>query len=124
MKPTNSELTILGILWKDGPCTVREVNEKLNTARRVGYTNTLKMMQLMHDKKMLTRDESSRSHIYSPLIKAENVKSDVLTQMVESVFDGKTTNLLLHALGSYTPSKDELNEIKSLINNLEEDGDI
>jgi BlaI family penicillinase repressor len=122
MKPTNSELTILAILWKEGPSTVREVNEKLNIERRVGYTNTLKIMQLMHEKKLLSRNESSRSHIYSPLIKADEVKSDVLTQMIDSIFEGNTANLLVHALGNYTPSKEELHEIKSLIDKLEDDG--
>lgn len=124
MKPTQSELTILGILWKEGPSTVRVVNQKLNIERRVGYTNTLKMMQLMHEKKLLSRDESSRSHIYTPLLKAEEVRNDVLSQLIDSVFEGKTTNLLVHALGNYSPSKDELDEIKFLIDNLDSNGTI
>lgn len=123
-KPTDSELHILGILWKQGDSTVRQVNDILNKTRRVGYTNTLKIMQLMHEKGMLTRDESSRSHLYAAAIDAEQVKSNVLSQMVNTIFDGKTKNLLVHALGSYTPSKEELHEIKKLIDKLENDGTI
>ena len=121
MKPTDSELTILGVLWKDGPSTVRHINENLNEERRVGYTNTLKMMQLMHEKGLLDRDESSRSHIYSAVIKADEVKSNILSHMINSIFEGNTKNLLVHALGDYTPSKEELAEIKLLLDNLEDD---
>lgn len=120
MKPTSSELSILTVLWTDGPSTVRQVNEQLNKQRRVGYTNTLKMMQIMHDKGMLKRDESSRSHIYSSAIEPESVKRDLVTQMVDSVFDGSTSELLMHALGNYKPSKDEIEEIRKLINRIEE----
>ena len=119
IKPTESELSILSILWSDGPSTVRHVNEKLNTERRVGYTNTLKMMQLMHEKGMLDRDETSRSHIYIPLVQAEDVRNNVLNRMINTVFEGKTSNLLVHALGNYKPSEEELTEIKRLIEKLD-----
>ncbi len=119
MKPTDSELSILAVLWKEGPSTVRQVNEKLNIERRVGYTNTLKMMQLMHEKGMLSRDESSRSHVYNPVIKPDLIRSDLLKNMVDTVFGGKTSNLLVHALGNYKPSREELEEIKMLIDKLD-----
>jgi predicted transcriptional regulator len=119
MKPTESELSILSVLWNDGPSTVRQVNEQLNKTRKVGYTNTLKMMQLMHEKGILKRDESSRSHIYESITKPEEVKQHLLRNMVDTVFGGKTSNLLLHALGNYTPSADELKEIKSMIDKLD-----
>ena len=124
IKPTESELVILGILWKEGSATVRQVNEILNTEKRVGYTNTLKMMQLMFEKGLLNRDASSRSHIYSAVVEETQVKDNVLNQMVNSIFEGKTTNLLVHALGSYSPSKEELAEIKALLENLEDHGTI
>ncbi len=120
MKPTSSELNILTVLWTDGPSTVRHVNDQLNKQRRVGYTNTLKMMQLMHEKGLLIRDESSRSHVYSSAIEPESVKRDMVTQMVDSVFEGSTSDLLMHALGNYKPSKDEIEEIRKMIDRLEE----
>jgi predicted transcriptional regulator len=121
MKPTESELAILTILWKDGPSTVRSVNDTLNKERRVGYTNTLKIMQLMHEKDILLRDESERSHVYSPIIQPDEIRNNLLKNMVNSVFAGNTSNLLIHALGNYKPTKVELEEIKELIRNLEED---
>ena len=122
MKPTESELSILQIFWKDGASTVRHVNEQLNLGKRVGYTNTLKIMQLMHEKGLLTRDETSRSHVYSTTGDSEEIKGKMLNQLINSVFQGSRASLLVHALGNYKPSEVELKEIKSLINKLEEDG--
>ena len=119
MKPADSELSILSVLWSEGPSTVRHVNEQLNKERRVGYTNTLKMMQLMHEKGMLSRDESSRSHVYNAQLQADEVRKDLLDHMVNSIFGGKTSNLLVHALGSYKPSHEELDEIRKLIDRLD-----
>jgi len=121
MKPTDSELTVLSVLWKDGPSTVRHVNEKLNAERRVGYTNTLKIMQIMHEKGLLDRDESTRSHVYAPALGPEDARQDILSHMIDSVFDGKTSDLLVHALGNYRPSTEELAQIRALISKLEED---
>lgn len=120
MKPTDSELSVLSVLWKDGPSTVRHVNDRLNTERRVGYTNTLKIMQIMHDKGLLERDESARSHVYAPAIGPDDVKRDILSHMIDSVFDGKTSDLLVHALGNYKPAAGELEQIRNMINKLEE----
>jgi len=120
MKPTTAELSILSVLWNDGPSTVRHVNEELNKSRRVGYTNTLKMMQIMHDKGMLNRDESSRSHIYSSAIEPDMVKRDMVSEMIDSVFGGNANELLLHALGNYNPSQEELKEIRRMIDQIDE----
>lgn len=120
IKPTDSELSILAVLWNNGPSTVRFVNDQLNQERRVGYTNTLKMMQIMHEKGILSRDESSRSHVYSSLIKPEEVRKKFVQNMVNSIFEGNTSKLLVHALGNYKPSKDELKEIRDLLSKLEE----
>ena len=75
MKPTTSELEILQILWKKGLATVKDVNNILNEKRKVGYTTTLKMMQLMHEKKILDREENGRSHIYTPLLEEKKAKN-------------------------------------------------
>lgn len=124
MKPTDAEFTILNVLWQEGASTVRQVNEKLNLERRVGYTNTLKMMQIMHDKGMLARDESSRSHVYSPLMNPSDVRQDILQGLINTVFGGRMSNLLIQALGTYKPSQKELEEIKSILNKFEENGDL
>ena len=123
IKPTESELSILIILWKSGDSTVRDVNADLNRTRKVGYTNTLKMMQLMHEKGLLSRDESNRSHIYSPTIQADDIRSNLLNHMIDTVFEGSTSRMMLHALGNYKTSPEEIEEIRSLLNNIEDDGD-
>ena len=124
LNPTESELSILRILWKSGPSTVRDVNTALNIGRKVGYTNTLKMMQLMHEKGLLSRDESNRSHIYNPTIKADDIRSNLLNHVIDTVFEGSTSSMMLHALGNYKASADEIEAIKSLLNNIETNDDI
>ena len=119
MKPTESELAILNVLWKKGPSTVRTVNTELSRKRRVGYTNTLKMMQLMHDKGLLERDESRRSHVYAPLPDPEDIKKSAIRHIVETVFEGNTAQLMLKALGTYTPSPAELDEIRKTLESME-----
>lgn len=123
VKPTESELSILRILWKSGASTVRDVNAGLNISRKVGYTNTLKMMQLMHEKGLLNRDETNRSHIYSPTIQADDIRSNLLNHMIETVFEGSTSRMMLHALGNYKASPEEIKKIRSLLNNIENDAD-
>lgn len=123
MKPTESELSILRILWKSGASTVRNVNADLNRTRKVGYTNTLKMMQLMHEKGLLSRDESNRSHIYTPTIQADDIRSNLLNHMIDTVFEGSTSRMMVHALGNYKASPEEIEEIRSLLNTIEDDDD-
>ena len=123
VKPTESELSILRILWRSGASTVRNVNVDLNRTRKVGYTNTLKMMQLMHEKGLLSRDESNRSHIYTPTIQADDIRSNLLNHMIDTVFEGSTSSMMMHALGNYKASPEEIEEIRSLLNNIEDDGD-
>jgi len=123
VKPTESELSILRILWKSGNSTVRDVNSDLNQTRKVGYTNTLKMMQLMHEKGLLSRDESNRSHIYTPTIQADDIRSNLLNHMIDTVFEGSTSRMMMHALGNYKASHEEIEEIRSLLKNIEDDGD-
>lgn len=120
LKPTESEFSILRILWKSGPSTVRDVNAKLNLTKKVGYTNTLKMMQLMHEKGMLSRDETNRSHIYAPTIQAHDIKSKMLRHMIDTVFEGSTSSMMMHALGNYKASPEEIEEIRSILKNIED----
>lgn len=120
VKPTESELEILQILWKNGTATVRDVHEELAQTKDVGYTTTLKLMQIMHEKGLVKRDESMRTHIYQPAVNKEKTQKHLLTKMIDSLFGGSSTQLVLQALGSSerNVSAEELEEIQKLIENL------
>jgi predicted transcriptional regulator len=120
-KPTDSELEILQLLWEFGSLTVRELNDKLNEERKVGYTTSLKMMQIMTEKGLLSRDTGARSHVYTPLLKPEEVQSTMLDHVLKTVFKGNRSRLVLQALGNRNASQEEISEIKSLIQKLEEE---
>ena len=122
-KPTESELEILQILWEIGPLTVRQVNDLLNKQRRVGYTTTLKIMQIMTDKEMLTRDTDSRSHIYSTTLQSKEVQSTIMDHILKTVFNGSRSKLVMQALGNHKASSEELEEIRKLIHKIEGDED-
>jgi len=120
--PTDSELAILQILWDKGPNTVRFVNEYLNTAdKKVGYTTTLKIMQIMMEKQLLSRKPAGRQHIYEAAVKKESIQKNLLEKFVEKTFKGSASQLVMQLLGNKNASKEELEEIKSLIENLEKD---
>lgn len=114
-RPTEAELEILRVLWERGPSTVRHVHEALATVRVTGYTTTLKLMQIMADKGLVTRDESSRTHIYAPRASQETTQRQLVTDLVDRAFGGSATALVLRALSSHTASDDELREIRKLI---------
>ena len=119
-RPTDSELEILQLLWEHGPMTVRDLNDKLNKERKVGYTTSLKMMQIMTEKGLLSRDTGERSHIYSPLLRVEEVQSSLLNHVLKTAFKGNRSRLVMQALGMHQASPEEISEIKSLIKKLEE----
>ncbi len=118
-KPTDSELEIMQVLWEKGPLTVREVNDYLNNERRVGYTTTLKIMQIMTDKGILTRNTTRRSHVYSPVLKPEEVQTTILDHVIRTAFLGNTSNLVLRALGQSKASVEEMEEIKTMLDEME-----
>ena len=116
IEPTRSELEILQVLWMNGPSTVRFVNDKLNEQKReVNYTSTLKLMQIMVEKGILKRDESSMKHIYEPVQEEEKTKSFLLDRFVDSMFQGSASSLLMQLLGNKKTSKKELEKIRQLI---------
>ena len=121
LKPTESELEILQFLWEFGPMTVRELNDQLNKHRRVGYTTSLKMMQIMTEKGLLTRDTAQRSHIYAPALLPEDVQSNMLDHVLKTVFRGDRSKLVLQALGNHEVTPEELSELKAIINKMEEE---
>lgn len=118
-KPTEAELEILQVLWKKGPATVREINEQLSEKRDVGYTTTLKLMQIMYSKNLLQRREEGRTHIYKAIIKESDIQKELTDKFLETVFGGSAQKLVLQALGSNKPTSEELEEIKQLLNKLE-----
>lgn len=119
IKPTDAELEILQVLWSHGPCTVRFVNEHLNVKKRVGYTTTLKFMQIMTEKNMLGRNEKSRTHIYRPLIAKEETQNLLLDKFLLNAFGGSAMKLVMQALGNHQPTQEELDEIKAYIRKVE-----
>jgi predicted transcriptional regulator len=118
-KPTEAELEILRVLWDFGANSVRFVNEKLNEQREIGYTTTLKLMQIMHEKGLVVRNTDTRSHIYEAALPKEETQRNLLENFVDNVFSGSASNLVMQALGSGKTSLHELAEIKALIAKIE-----
>lgn len=118
-KPTESELEILGILWEKGACTVREVHEVLEKVKDAGYTTTLKLMQIMHEKGLLNRDTSSKTHVYTAAISQEGTQQQLLNKMIDSVFNGSASQLVMQALGHHKSSKEELDKIRQYLDDIE-----
>ena len=118
-KPTESELEILSILWKNGPATVRVVNDEMGRNKNVGYTTTLKLMQIMTEKGMVERVMEGRTHIYHAIARQEDAQVRMLDRLLETAFGGSASKLVLQALGNHTTSDEELQEIKQLIQKLE-----
>ena len=118
LKPTESELEILQVLWEKGAATVREVHEVLSVYKDSGYTTTLKLLQIMHEKGIVTRDDSSKTHIYKANVDKEKTQQQMLGKMVDALFGGSASQLVMQALGSSKPSNEELEEIQKLLNNL------
>lgn len=121
IKPTESELGILQVLWQIGAATVRVVNESLNksSVKEIGYTTTLKLMQLMLEKGLLKRDTSKRTHVYVAMVQETDVQRNLLNQFVDRAFRGSAAQLVMEALGQNRASDDELAEIKELIERIE-----
>ena len=119
-KPTESELEILQILWQSGPSSVRFVNDALNEQREVGYTTTLKLMQIMLEKGLVDRNDESRTHIYKAVVEEADVQQQLLKKFVDTTFRGSALKLVVQALGSHNASTEELEEIKALIKKMEE----
>ena len=115
LKPTDSELEILQVLWEKGDATVREVHERLAETKDCGYTTTLKLMQIMFEKGLVLRDDSNRTHIYKPNVSRDKTQKQLLNKMVDALFSGSHTELVMQALGSHTISRKELDEIQQLL---------
>jgi predicted transcriptional regulator len=118
IRPTESELEILQTLWMRGLATVREVHEDLARTKDVGYTTTLKLMQIMHEKGLVKRDDSMRTHVYQAAVNKEKTQKHMLSKMIDSLFGGSSTQLVIQALGEHKASPEELEKIQALLDNL------
>jgi len=122
-KPTEAELGILNVLWERGASTVRDIHEILYRDEGAGYTTALKLLQIMHAKGLVERDDSERAHVYRPAVSKEKTQKRFLTDMVQRVFDGSASQLVLHALGSRPrATPEELDEIRALLDRMENGG--
>jgi predicted transcriptional regulator len=118
-QPTAAELEILRILWERGPSTVRDVCDQLNSAKATGYTTVLKLMQIMAEKQLVRRDEKQRAHIYAAAIPREQTQHQLVRDLVDRVFGGSASRMVMHALSSRKTSPEELNEIRRALDEME-----
>ena len=118
-RPTNAELEILRVLWQNGPSTVRSVTESLNKTREVGYTTVLKLLQIMTEKRLVLRDESQRSHLYEARMRREQTQRQLVQDLLARAFGGASDELVMQALRAKKVSRDELAEIRKLLDELD-----
>jgi BlaI family transcriptional regulator, penicillinase repressor len=118
-KPTASELEILRILWSRGPSTVREVYESLSETKDLGYTTVLKLLQIMTTKGTVRRNETQRAHVYEAGIPAEQTKRQLAGDILQKVFEGSASQLMMHALAGRRASREELEEMRRLLDDYE-----
>ena len=114
--PSNSEIEILHVLWRKGPQTVRQVHPALRRKREIGYTTVLKTLQVMAEKRLVTRDESERSHVYRAAVPEKSVKRRLVSDLLDRVFEGSAVNLVLQALSTKRASPEDIRRIRKLLN--------
>jgi BlaI family transcriptional regulator, penicillinase repressor len=118
LKPTEGELEILQVLWDKGEATVREVHEELAKVKDIGYTTALKLLQIMYEKGLVSRDDSAKTHIYKPAVTREKTQKQLVGKMINTLFAGSPGQLVMQALGNHNASKEELDEIQRLLDSL------
>lgn len=119
-KPTEAELSLLNVLWSIGPATVREIHDAVSSTQKTGYTTVLKILQIMHEKALVIRDESNRAHVYAPANSQMHTQSSLLQDLVSKAFGGSTSNLVMRAIGEST-SQQEIDDIRQLLNKIEQE---
>jgi predicted transcriptional regulator len=118
-KPTEKELEILQVLWKEGPSTVREINDELSKDREVGYTTTLKFLQIMFDKGLVSREKAGKTHIYQAVLSEKQAQQSLVNDLLDNAFKGSAMKLVMGALGSRKSSRKELDAIRKYLDELE-----
>lgn len=119
-RPTASELAILRVLWNRGPSTVREVRDGLRRTERRGYTTVLKLLQIMHDKGLVGRRREGKAHVYRARLRESQAQRRLTAELVDGVFRGSAARLVMQALSTGTPSPEDLEEVRRLLDELEE----
>lgn len=119
-RPTPAELEILRVLWQRGPCTVRDVHEALAASKPSGYTTVLKLLQIMADKGLVARDVSRRTHVYEAALGQEQTRRQMLDDLLDRVFDGSASQLVLQALATGHASNEEIALIRRMLDDIEE----
>ena len=122
-RPTTAELEILQVLWERGTCTVRDVHEVLHRHDGTGYTTALKQLQIMFDKGLVERDESQRAHVYRAAVSKERTQKKFLSDMLQRVFEGSASQLMMHALAGHRASSHEIEELRRVLDAYREDDD-
>jgi len=120
-RPTDAELAILSVLWEKGPSTVREVHDAISATHDSGYTTVLKLMQIMTDKGLVTRDESQRAHVYSPREGEQKTQKRLLGDLIDRAFGGSPAKLVMQALSASRASAEELRAIREMLDKMEEE---
>lgn len=118
-RPTPAELLILRVLWEQGPSTVREVHERLERERPTGYTTALKLLQIMTEKGLVQRDETSRAHVYAARAPEDQTQRQLVRDLLDRAFGGSATKLVMHALSARKASREELARIREMLDRLE-----
>lgn len=118
--PTEAELSLLNILWSIGPATVRDIHETISKTQKTGYTTVLKILQIMHEKSLVTRDETNRAHIYTPANSQTHTQNSLLKDLASKAFGGSTSNLVMQAINEST-SRQEIDDIRQLLNKIEQE---
>ena len=118
-KPTDAELTILRALWRRHQATVREVADDLNETRRTGYTTVLKLLQIMTEKGLVTREEAGRAHVYTPSLTEEQTQGQLVRHLLDRAFDGSASRLVQRALAAAPADAEELSKIRRLLRDFE-----
>jgi predicted transcriptional regulator len=118
-RPTPAELEILRVLWQRGPSTVREVHEDVERERATGYTTVLKLLQIMAEKGLVTRDESARAHVYAVRVPAEDTQRQLVRDLLDRAFGGSALKLVMHALSARKASPAEIARIRRMLDEME-----
>jgi BlaI family penicillinase repressor len=117
-KPTEAELTLLNILWQMGPATVRQIHDAVSVTQKTGYTTVLKILQIMHEKALVIRDETNRAHVYAAANSETHTQSSLIKDLISKAFGGSTSKLVMRAIDEST-SAEEIDDIRQLLKSLD-----
>jgi predicted transcriptional regulator len=118
VKPTEAELTLLNILWQMGPATVRQIHDTVSVTQKTGYTTVLKILQIMHEKSLVIRDETNRAHVYAAANSETHTQSSLIKDLISKAFGGSTSKLVMLAIDEST-SAEEIDDIRQLLKSLD-----